>query len=99
MIAFSVLMSVYIKEKPEYVDQCFKSLLRQTVQADEWVVVEDGPLTKEMYSLLDQYQTEYPDLIRRIPLKVNQGLGLELRTGVLSCKNEISSCEITILGY
>ena len=36
---------LFAKEKPEYVDGCFKSLLRQTVKANEWVVVEDGPLT------------------------------------------------------
>ena len=58
MAEFSVLMSIYIKEKPEYVRSCFQSLLDQTVKADEWVVVEDGPLTSEMYALLDQYQKE-----------------------------------------
>ena len=38
---FSVLMSLYIKEKVEYAEACFESLLRQTVLADEWVIVED----------------------------------------------------------
>lgn len=89
MAELSVLMSIYIKEKPEYVEECFQSLLRQTVQADEWVVVEDGPLTEEMYSLLDRYQKAYPGLIKRIPLKENQGLGLALRAGVPECKNEL----------
>ena len=28
-------MSLYIKEKPQYVEECFQSLLRQTVKADE----------------------------------------------------------------
>ena len=46
-------MSIYIKEKVEYAEACFESLLRQPVQADEWVIVEDGPLTEEMYQLLD----------------------------------------------
>ena len=45
---FSVLMSLYIKEKPEYARACFDSLLNQTVLADEWVIVEDGPLTGYM---------------------------------------------------
>ena len=36
---FSVLMSLYYKEKPEYLRQCFDSLLNQTVQANEWVIV------------------------------------------------------------
>ena len=89
MAALSVLMSIYIKEKPEYVDECFKSLLRQTVKADEWVVVEDGPLSSEMYQLLNLYQQEYPGLIKRIPLKINQGLGLALRAGIPMCKNAL----------
>ena len=89
MAELSVLMSIYIKEKPEYVEECFQSLLRQTVQADEWVVVEDGPLSGDMYRLLDRYQKSYPRLIKRVPLKENQGLGLALRTGVPECKNEL----------
>ena len=86
---FSVLMSIYIKEKPEYVDECFKSLLKQTVLASEWVVVEDGPLTEEMYKLLDEYQANFPGLIKRIPLKHNQGLGLALKKGITECSNEL----------
>ena len=89
MASFSVLMSIYIKEKPEYVDECFKSLLRQTVQADEWVVVEDGPLSEEMYRLLDRYEVNNPGLIKRIPLKKNQGLGYALKIGVPACRNEL----------
>ena len=86
---FSVLMSLYIKEKPEYVIECFESLLNQTVKSNEWVIVEDGPLTKEMYELLDDYQCKYPGLIKRIPLSQNKGLGLALREGVLNCSNDL----------
>lgn len=89
MAGLSVLMSLYYKEKPEYVEECFQSLLRQTVQADEWVVVEDGPLTDELYSVLERYEKEYPGLIKRVPLPVNQGLGLALQAGVPECSNEL----------
>ncbi len=89
MAKLSVLMSVYIKEKPEYLDECFKSLLRQTIKADEWVIVEDGPLTKELYNVLDVYARDYPELIKRVRLNKNQGLGLALRAGVPECKNEL----------
>lgn len=89
MVQLSVLMSLYIKEKTEYAKACFDSLLRQTVQADEWVIVEDGPLSDEMYSLLDKYQEQYPSLIKRVSLENNQGLGEALRIGVPQCKNEL----------
>lgn len=89
MAALSVLMSIYIKEKPEYVEECFESLLKQTVKADEWVVVEDGPLTDEMYSLLIRYQLSNPGLIKRVPLAKNSGLGIALSVGLLECSNEL----------
>jgi glycosyltransferase involved in cell wall biosynthesis len=82
-------MSLYIKEKPEYVEECFQSLLRQTVQANEWVVVEDGPLTDGLYEVLDKYEKEYPGLIKRVPRPVNQGLGIALQAGVPECSNEL----------
>ena len=41
---FSVLMSLYIKEKSQYARACFESLLQQTIPASEWIIVEDGPL-------------------------------------------------------
>ena len=89
MTDFSVLMSLYIKEKPEYVEECFQSLLRQTVQASEWVVVEDGPLSDGLYEVLDKYEKEYPGLIKRVPRTVNQGLGMAIQAGVPECSNEL----------
>lgn len=86
---FSVLMSIYVKEKPEYAKACFDSLLSQTCPADEWVIVEDGKLTEPLYSLLNTYQTRYPNLIKRVPLKQNLGLGLALREGINHCSNEL----------
>ena len=89
MAQLTVLMSIYAKEKPAHIDSCFKSLLAQTGQANEWVVVEDGPLTLEIYQLLDQYQKEYPNLIKRVRLEENRGLGLALQLGITECTNEL----------
>ncbi len=89
MAQLSVLMSLYINEKPEYAQACFESLLNQTIQADEWVIVEDGPLTNEMYSLLNKYQSEHFGLIKRVALEKNGGLGSALRAGVPECRNEL----------
>ena len=86
---FSVLMSLYINEKVEYARACFDSLLNQTVQAKEWVIVEDGPLKEEMYTLLEEYEKSNPGLINRVPLEKNVGLGLALREGVLNCSYDL----------
>jgi len=88
-LQISVLMSVYIKEKAEYVRTCFESLLKQTVKATEWVVVEDGPLSDELYAILDEFQEKYPGLIKRVPLAENRGLGLALKEGIQHCSNEM----------
>ncbi len=86
---FSVLLSVYYKEKEEYVKECFESLLSQTVLATEWVIVEDGPLTVDLYTVLDDYERMYPNLIKRVKLSVNSGLGVALAEGIKACTYEI----------
>lgn len=39
---YSVLMSVYAKEKEEYLRQSIDSMLNQTVKPEQFVLVEDG---------------------------------------------------------
>lgn len=52
----SVLMSLYIKEKPEYFRASMDSILAQTYPADEIVLIEDGPLTEELYAAVADYE-------------------------------------------
>lgn len=89
MEKFSVLMSLYIKEKPEYLNACMESILLQTVFPAEIVVVLDGPITDEMQVVLDRYRQAHPELIRLVPLEQNRGLGLALAEGLLHCSNEL----------
>ena len=42
---FSVLFSVYYKERPEFFDKALESIYNQTVKADEWVIVKDGEIS------------------------------------------------------
>ena len=51
MKTFSVLMSLYYKEKAEYFQQCMKSILNQTRMPEEIVIVKDGPLTDELENI------------------------------------------------
>ena len=78
---FSVLMSLYYKERPDYLRQSLDSVFNQTLPPDEVVMVEDGPLTDELYHVLDEYETKYPQF-KRIPLAVNGGLGKALNEGL-----------------
>ena len=85
---FSVLMSIYKSEKPEYLILSLDSILNQTVAPSEIVIVEDGKLTDELYEVLDQYEKKYT-IIKRVPFSINRGLGLALHDGVLACSNEL----------
>ena len=87
-MGFSVLMSVYEKEKPEYFLAALQSVIHQTLQPDEIVLMEDGQLTDELYQVIDTVKIEYPNL-KSYPSKKNQGLGLSLKRGVSLCENEL----------
>lgn len=86
---FSVLMSLYIKEKPEYFSQCIDSILANTILPNEIVIVFDGPISDSVMSLLNNYIEKNPNLFKIVPLEKNVGLGLALREGILHCSNEL----------
>ena len=85
MEKYSVLMSLYKKEHPEYLRLAIDSMLNQTVKPDEIVLVEDGPLTDELYAVED----EYKDKLTIVVNEKNLGLGLALNEGLKVCRNEL----------
>ena len=89
-VDFSVLLSVYYKEKPEYFRECMESIYAQTVLPSEIVLVEDGKLTDELYAAISEYENRISDIdFVRVPLEQNRGLGLALAEGILHCSNEL----------
>ena len=44
MEKISVLMSVYRKENPKYLKKSIDSLLKQTLDPNEIVIIKDGPI-------------------------------------------------------
>ena len=85
---FSVLISVYKKEKPAFLTLALDSVFNQTARAAQVVLVKDGPLTPELDSVIDEYCAKYPEL-DIVPLAENRGLGLALAEGMLHCKYEL----------
>lgn len=86
---FSVLFSVYFKEKPEYFDRALESIYNQTVKADEWVIVKDGPISPELQGVIDKYKNYDGVVIKEVPLEENKGLGIALSHGVPECRYEL----------
>lgn len=89
MEKYSVLMSLYRKEHPEYLRPALDSMINQTVKPDEIVLVEDGPLTEELNAVVKEYKVKYPELLRIIVNEKNLGLGLALNVGLRVCRNEM----------
>ncbi|MDD6036541.1 MAG: glycosyltransferase [Lachnospiraceae bacterium] len=85
---YSVLMSLYWREKPEYLRESLDSIVAQTVMPDEIVIVKDGPLGDALENVLSEYSQKYPELFRFVNRPDNGGFGLALRDGVLACRNE-----------
>lgn len=85
---YSVLMSVYHKENPTWFDESIKSMFEQTIKPSEFVLVEDGPLTKELYGVVEKYKTKYPKEFKVVAIEKNVGLGPALKKGVEECSNE-----------
>ena len=53
---YSVLMSVYHKENPEYLRAAMNSIWEQTVKTDDFVLVCDGPLNPELDAVIAEMQ-------------------------------------------
>lgn len=86
---FSVLMSIYFKEKPEFLKQSLDSILQQTVMPTEIVIVKDGKLTEELEKVLSLYISKSPELYKIVILESNRGLGLALAEGVRNCTYDL----------
>lgn len=86
---YSVLMSLYIKEDAENFRMAIYSMINQSLPPDEIVLVEDGPLTDELYGVINEVKELYPGLITSVIHEKNQGLGFALQHGLEAARNEI----------
>lgn len=53
---YSVLMSVYYKDKPQFLRLAMNSIFSQTVKTDDFVLVCDGPLDDELNNVISDIQ-------------------------------------------
>lgn len=86
---YSVLMSVYKKENPNFLRVSMNSMWEQTVPTNDFVLMCDGPLTPGLDKVIAEMEKAHPGTLRVIRFKENRGLGYALQTGVKECKNEL----------
>lgn len=86
---YSVLMSVYAKDNPEYLAEAINSMLMQTIPPEQFVIVIDGPISNELKQIIITYWNSNKKFFTIIPLKHNGGLGYALNIGLKYCRNEL----------
>lgn len=90
MTSFSVLMSVYRNDKPEFVARAVESItVNQTLKPDEVIVVVDGEVPEDLSALINTYENSSEFNFNVIRLPENKGLGNALRVGMENASNEI----------
>lgn len=83
----TVLQSVYKKDNPQYLQECFESLARQTLPADKIVLVKDGSLTLELEEVIRLWQVKLP--LRVVGYEKNEGLAYALNYGLQYVDTEL----------
>lgn len=87
-IGFSVLISVYFKEKPEYLKVSLESIWdKQSIKPSEIVIVKDGHLPKALNNVVDEFSKYTPTKI--ITFEKNMGLGIALNEGIKYCSFDL----------
>ena len=89
MINFSILLSLYHKEKVEYLEKCFESIWdQQTLKPTEIVLVLDGPIGEGLTKSVEHWQQKLGNILKIVTLAENVGLGKALNEGLKHCTNE-----------
>ena len=88
MEKYSVLMTVYEKDNPDYFSLALDSMIQQSLPPDEIVIVKDGPVTGELQKVIDERIKSGVNIVQ-VELCENKGLGLALNEGIKVIKNEL----------
>lgn len=85
---YSVLMSVYKNDNPEFLQIAIDSMLKQTVPPEQFVIVEDGSVGDDIEEIIRKYEKD-DKLFTIVRLEENGGLGNALNNGLAVCRNEL----------
>ena len=87
---FSVLMSIYHKEIPLFFDKAMNSIWdQQSVRPNEIVLVEDGPLSEELYISIDKWKVKLGKVFKVVVLNKNIGTGDAKNAGLVNCSFDL----------
>ncbi len=84
---FSVSMCVYGKDNPDWFETAVESILNQSIQPSEIILVVDGPVPSELDEVIQKYEKNR--IFHVIRFIENQGHGNARRAGLNACTNEL----------
>lgn len=86
---FSVAMSVYKSDNPDFFDRALSSITdEQTIIPNEIVLVVDGPVSNKINNVINKYEKKY-EIFNVIRLEQNGGLGNALKIAVKNATHEL----------
>ncbi len=86
---YSVLITVYKGDNPEFLRESLNSIFSQTLMTDDVVLVKDGEIPDLLQNVIDEFKEKYPNVINEISIEKNKGLGSALNVGLKECKNPL----------
>jgi glycosyltransferase involved in cell wall biosynthesis len=89
-VNFSVLMSVYCKDNPNYFTEAISSIHdEQILKPSQIVIVKDGILTDELNKIIEKWKGKLGNILDVIEVEKNIGLAAALNLGLKHCKYEL----------
>ncbi len=87
---FSLLISTYAGDRPEFLREAFVStVVEQTRPPAQVVLVQDGPVGAELGAEIDRLKAESPVEVVHVVMPENRGLGPALDAGLRASDHEV----------
>lgn len=89
MSTISVLMSVYKSEKPRFLNRALRSVWSdQILKPNEIILIEDGPLSRELIEVIENWKSELGDKLVILRNELNEGLTKSLNKGIAVIRSQ-----------
>lgn len=86
---FSILQAVYKRDNPEFLSQSLNSILANTLQPVEIILVKDGNLTEELEETIRTWEEKLP--LKVVGYEKNMGLAHALNYGMQFINTELTA--------
>lgn len=90
MMKISVLISVYKSEKADYLNKSLESVWNeQTLRPNQIILIEDGPLTADLYEVIEKWKGVLGDVLTILTNSKNLGLTKSLNLGITHVSGDV----------